>query len=106
SDPMQPSWWVFHDNICAHEMSVVSMSSVLPRTPADINGLLSIVFVGPGKFKPDQFDPIFRVRKDIPGYSSCGRRITIGFILKYTLNEKMSSLSYPAESRRCDAWLI
>ncbi|KAG1849684.1 hypothetical protein DFJ58DRAFT_611577, partial [Suillus subalutaceus] len=46
--------WVFHDNICAHEMSVVSMSSVLPRTPAEINGLLSIVFVGPGKFKPDQ----------------------------------------------------
>ncbi|KAG1851338.1 hypothetical protein DFJ58DRAFT_661660, partial [Suillus subalutaceus] len=38
-DPAQP--WVAHGNICAHEMNVVSTASVLPRTPADINGLLS-----------------------------------------------------------------
>ncbi|KAG2051315.1 hypothetical protein BDR06DRAFT_831179, partial [Suillus hirtellus] len=45
---------VFHGNICAHDMNVVSTASVLPRTPADVNGFSSIVFVGPGKFKPEQ----------------------------------------------------
>ncbi|KAG2356434.1 hypothetical protein BDR07DRAFT_1453399 [Suillus spraguei] len=59
SDPLQPK--VFHGNICAHDMNVVSTASVLPRTPADINGFLSIIFVGPGKFKPDQMGPMFRV---------------------------------------------
>ncbi|KAG2738320.1 hypothetical protein P692DRAFT_201731408, partial [Suillus brevipes Sb2] len=62
SDPLQPK--VFHGNICAHDMNVVSTASVLPRTPADVNGFLSIVFVGPGKFKPEQMGPMFRVRKD------------------------------------------
>ncbi|KAG1794515.1 uncharacterized protein BJ212DRAFT_1277541, partial [Suillus subaureus] len=62
SDPLQPK--VFHGNICAHDMNIVSTVSVLPRTPADVNGFLSIVFVGPGKFKPDQMGPMFRVRKD------------------------------------------
>ncbi|KAG2040728.1 hypothetical protein BDR03DRAFT_1007901 [Suillus americanus] len=45
SDPLQPK--VFHGNICAHDMNIVSTASVLPRTPADVNGFLSIVFVGP-----------------------------------------------------------
>ncbi|KAG1886375.1 uncharacterized protein F5891DRAFT_968560, partial [Suillus fuscotomentosus] len=62
SDPAQPR--VFHGNVCAHEMNVVSTASVLPRTPANINGLLSIVFVGPGRFKPDQLGPMFRVCKN------------------------------------------
>lgn len=38
----------FHGNTCAHEMNVVSTATVLPRTPADISGFLSVVFVGPG----------------------------------------------------------
>ncbi|KAG2032288.1 hypothetical protein BDR03DRAFT_804396, partial [Suillus americanus] len=58
SDPTQP--WVVHGSICAHEMDVVSTASVLPRTPADINGLLRIVFIGPGKLKPNQLGLNFR----------------------------------------------
>ncbi|KAG1738214.1 hypothetical protein EDB19DRAFT_1714496 [Suillus lakei] len=50
--------------MCAHDMNVVSTASVLPRTPADVNGFLNIVFAGPGKFKSDQMGPMFRVRKD------------------------------------------
>ncbi|KAG1735530.1 hypothetical protein EDB19DRAFT_1593493, partial [Suillus lakei] len=55
---------VFHGNICAHDMNATSTASVLPRTPADVIGFLSIVFVGPGKFTPDQIGPTFRVRKN------------------------------------------
>ncbi|KAH7921152.1 hypothetical protein BV22DRAFT_1107344 [Leucogyrophana mollusca] len=61
SDPSQPR--VFHGNTCAHEMNYVSTASVLPRTPADINGFLSIVFVGPGKFDPSKMGTVFRVRR-------------------------------------------
>ncbi|KAG1730071.1 hypothetical protein EDB19DRAFT_1641496, partial [Suillus lakei] len=46
SDSLQPK--VFHGNIYAHDMYVMSSASVLPRTPADVNGFLSIIFVGPG----------------------------------------------------------
>ncbi|KAG1894372.1 uncharacterized protein F5891DRAFT_1130989 [Suillus fuscotomentosus] len=61
SDPAQPK--AYHGNMCAHEMNVVSTASVLPRTPADINGLLSVVFVGPGKFNPNVLGTVFRVRR-------------------------------------------
>jgi hypothetical protein len=61
SDPSQPR--VFHGNTCAHDMNVVSTASVLPRTPADVNGMLSIIFVGPGKFNPAKVATVFRVRK-------------------------------------------
>jgi hypothetical protein len=61
SDPSQPT--VLHGNTCAHEMNVVSTASVLPRTPADINGMLSVVFVGAGKLNPKFVEKIFRVRK-------------------------------------------
>lgn len=43
-DPSQPT--VFHSNTCAHEVNVVLMARVLPCAPADVNGLLSIVFIG------------------------------------------------------------
>jgi hypothetical protein len=46
------------------EMNVVSTAFVLPRTPADVNGVLSIVFVGAGKSEPDQLGLRFRARKD------------------------------------------
>ncbi|KAG1902625.1 uncharacterized protein F5891DRAFT_144739 [Suillus fuscotomentosus] len=62
SDLLQPK--VFHGNICAYDMNVVSTASVLPQTPADVNGVSSIVFVCPGKFKPEQMGPMFRVRKN------------------------------------------
>ena len=61
SDPSQPK--VFHGNTCAHDMNIVSTASVLPRTPADVTGLLSMIFVGPGKFNPKQLGTVFRVRK-------------------------------------------
>ena len=54
---------VFHGNTCTHDMNLVSTVSVLSRTPADINGMLSVVFIGPGKFKPDCPGPMFRIRK-------------------------------------------
>ncbi|KAG1772157.1 hypothetical protein EDD22DRAFT_768620, partial [Suillus occidentalis] len=54
----------FHGNTCAHEMNVVSTAAVLPRTPADVNGLLSVVFVGPGKFDPNLLGTVFRVRRN------------------------------------------
>jgi len=44
-------------------MNVVSMASVLPRTPADINETLSIVFIGPGKFRPEFLKNIYRICK-------------------------------------------
>ncbi|KAG2083698.1 uncharacterized protein F5147DRAFT_622204 [Suillus discolor] len=52
SDPSQPK--VFHGNTCAHDMNVMSTASVLPRTPADINGFLSVVFIGPDAFDPNR----------------------------------------------------
>jgi len=61
SDPAQPK--VFHGNTCAHDMNVISTVSVLPRTPADINGFISVVFIGPEKFDPKKFATLFRVRK-------------------------------------------
>ncbi|KAF6743600.1 hypothetical protein DFP72DRAFT_745583, partial [Ephemerocybe angulata] len=62
SAPDQPT--VLHGNTCAHEMNVVSTARVLPRTPADINGMLSVVFVGPGKFDPRHSGSLFRVQKE------------------------------------------
>ncbi|KAG2096711.1 uncharacterized protein F5147DRAFT_531210, partial [Suillus discolor] len=59
SDPAQPK--VFHGNTCAHDMNVVSTVSVLPRTIADINGFISIVFIGPDKFDPKRLATLFWV---------------------------------------------
>jgi hypothetical protein len=61
SDPSQLK--VFHGNTCAHDINVVSTASVLPQMPADINGMLSVVFIGPGRFKPDSLGPLFKIRK-------------------------------------------
>ncbi|KAI5987248.1 hypothetical protein EDD15DRAFT_2120643, partial [Pisolithus albus] len=61
SDPSQPR--VFHGNMCAHDMNVVSTARILPRTPADVTGFLSVVFVGPGKFNPARLGTMFRVCK-------------------------------------------
>ncbi|KAG1765855.1 hypothetical protein EV702DRAFT_920286, partial [Suillus placidus] len=61
SDPAQPM--VFHGNTCAHKSDVVSTVRVLPRTPADINGMISVVFLGPNKLDPHSLRTIFCVRK-------------------------------------------
>ena len=61
SDPALPN--VLHGNTCAHEMNVVSTTSVLPRTPSDVNETLSVVFVGPGKFRREFLKDVYRIRK-------------------------------------------
>ena len=61
SDPSQPK--VFHGNTCAHAMNVIFTASVLLHTSADVTGLLSVIFVGPGKFDPKQLGTTFHVRK-------------------------------------------
>ncbi|KAH7904302.1 hypothetical protein BJ138DRAFT_1138568 [Hygrophoropsis aurantiaca] len=61
TDPAVPK--IMHGNTCAHEMNVVSTASVLPRTAADVNDALSVVFIGPEKFESQKLHSIFRVRK-------------------------------------------
>lgn len=38
---------VFKGNTCAHDLNYVSTASKLPRSPADVKGMLSIVFISP-----------------------------------------------------------
>ncbi|KAG2108205.1 uncharacterized protein F5147DRAFT_577097, partial [Suillus discolor] len=54
SDLLQPK--VFYGDICTHDMNVISTVFVLPRTPADVNGFLCIIFVSPGKFESDHLN--------------------------------------------------
>jgi hypothetical protein len=61
TDPSLPN--VLHGNTCAHEMNTVSTASVLPRTPADVKGILTVVFIGPGKFNRKFLNNVFRIRK-------------------------------------------
>ncbi|KAG2352760.1 hypothetical protein BDR07DRAFT_1454853 [Suillus spraguei] len=61
SDLSQPK--VFHRNTCVHDMNVMSTVSVLPCTPADINGFLSVVFIGPQKFDLKCMGTLFHIRK-------------------------------------------
>ncbi|KAA1471058.1 hypothetical protein DENSPDRAFT_775768, partial [Dentipellis sp. KUC8613] len=62
SDDQDPL--VLHGNTCAHHTNIVSTARVLPRTPADVNGLMSVVFVGPGKLKTSSLRNMFYVRKE------------------------------------------
>lgn len=61
SDPSHPT--VLHGNTCAHEMNVISTAAVLPRTPADVNDMLSIVFIGSNRPTAQALKKLFRVRK-------------------------------------------
>ena len=61
TDPALPL--VLHGNTCAHEMNVISTASVLPRTPSDINDMLSVVFIGPGKLQQKHLKNLFCIRK-------------------------------------------
>ena len=44
-------------------MNVLSTASVLPRTVSDVNDMLTIVFVGAGKFDPNCLRQMFTIRK-------------------------------------------
>jgi hypothetical protein len=57
SDPTQPR--VFHSNTCAHEMNTMSTATVLHRTPSDVNGFLSVMFIGPKKFDLKRLGSLF-----------------------------------------------
>ncbi|KZS86508.1 hypothetical protein SISNIDRAFT_420793, partial [Sistotremastrum niveocremeum HHB9708] len=50
-------------NVCAHDLNVVSTASKLPRTPADIKGHLSIVWVGRGVVRRKALKTLFKIRK-------------------------------------------
>lgn len=66
SDESQPC--KLHGNTCVHNLNVVSTVSVLPHTIADINDLISIVFIGPGKMKTKDLGHMFRIRKHMVIY--------------------------------------
>jgi Helitron helicase-like domain at N-terminus/AAA domain len=51
-------------NTCAHPANVPSIATVLPRMPADVNGHLTVVFVGK-KFDKKKLPPLFRVRRSV-----------------------------------------
>jgi hypothetical protein len=61
SDPAQPK--VFHGNTCTHDMNVMSTFSVLLWTIMDINGFISVVFIGPEKFDLKWLATLFQVQK-------------------------------------------
>ena len=46
-----------------HQIHVVPTATVLPCTPDDIDDMLSIIFIGPGKYKPDCLKNMFHVCK-------------------------------------------
>jgi len=64
SDP-----FVLAGNVCAHDMNIVSTATVLPRTSADINDHLTVVFLGAGKFNKQSMSKtsMFTVRKHRSG---------------------------------------
>ncbi|KAF8521354.1 hypothetical protein JB92DRAFT_3278850 [Gautieria morchelliformis] len=61
SDPCQPR--VFHSNTCAHDMNVLSVADTLPRSPADLNGMLSVVFVRRANLYLSKLGTLFHIRK-------------------------------------------
>jgi hypothetical protein len=61
-DPSQPH--VFRGNTCAFAQNTVSTAQKLPRTPSDVNDMLSVVFTGPNVKIPEScLKNVFRVRK-------------------------------------------
>lgn len=60
-DPRNPRY--LRGNTCAHEMNVSSTALVLPRTPADVNGNISVVFIGTSPFKSAGLRSMFFIRK-------------------------------------------
>lgn len=53
----------FHGNTCAHDLNFVSTATVLPRVPADVKGMLSVVFVG-SRQPLKSLKTVYRIRKD------------------------------------------
>ncbi|KAE9398094.1 hypothetical protein BT96DRAFT_777026, partial [Gymnopus androsaceus JB14] len=49
TDPLQ-----MRGNICAHPMNLFKNATTLPWAPSDLNDLISVVFVGPRKLRPEE----------------------------------------------------
>lgn len=60
-DVSQPK--IFHGNTCTHEMNVLSTMSMLSQTISDVNDMLTIIFVGTGKFDPNCLCQMFTIQK-------------------------------------------
>ncbi|KAJ3770177.1 hypothetical protein FB446DRAFT_808964, partial [Lentinula raphanica] len=62
ADPLQ-----MHGNACAHPLDVVTHANSLPWMPADINNILSVIFVGPRKLTKTEINklPQFLVRAPV-----------------------------------------
>jgi hypothetical protein len=54
---------VLHGNMCAHAANVISTAEVLLRSPADVRGMISVVFAGSRKPSKSQLKHQFLVRK-------------------------------------------
>ncbi|KAJ3909347.1 hypothetical protein F5879DRAFT_791812, partial [Lentinula edodes] len=86
-----------HGNVCAHALDICSVAKKLPWSPADVNDLISIVFVSKAKLKHDdlrKLKPYFVRRSVIRMLLSdlCHRnRLYTGL---YTLDNSMLEL-YP-----------
>ena len=52
---------VFRGNTCAHDVNIFSTANTLPLTPDDVTGLISVVFIGPGKYSKECLKQIFHV---------------------------------------------
>jgi hypothetical protein len=64
-NPQDP--YLAKGNSCVHPQNIVSTASVLPRTPADVAGCISIVFMGSNvkAISEKAMRNIFRVRKTV-----------------------------------------
>jgi len=63
-DPQDP--YIAKGNSCAHPQNTVSTAKILPHTPADVAGCISVVFTASNKFVPEAaLTTIFRVRKHV-----------------------------------------
>ncbi|KAK0215908.1 hypothetical protein EDD85DRAFT_782349, partial [Armillaria nabsnona] len=62
SDKHQPR--VFHGNTCVHDLNLVSTVTVLPWTPADVNSLLGVVFVGPKQSIKSCLGTVYKIQKE------------------------------------------
>ncbi len=51
-------------NTCAHFMNVLSTVNALPQMSADVQGMISIMFVGKGSLEKAFLRDIFQVQKE------------------------------------------
>ncbi|KAJ7901552.1 hypothetical protein B0H13DRAFT_1882888 [Mycena leptocephala] len=57
-------------------MNIVNTATELPQTPQDINGSISVVSIGPKKFKADAINKLFRIRRDTVWAFLCWLKFT------------------------------